>query len=226
MSVTLTEMPEPMTWVMAGRPSTVAGILMSTLGRSTAAARDRASSTVPAVSCASRGSTSIDTLPSRPPVASYTGRKTSQASLTSCVVRAKTASSTLRPESASSRTWVSYACPSDSAAWKIDGFVVTPTTPLSSMSFCRLPEVRRSRERSSSQMETPLRGEVLECGAGHGALTSLPRPRSCGSASSGRRHRCRCPCGTSARCRSRTGPGHRCGRRTGSPWRPGPRPRA
>src|ERR671912_2338877 len=155
MSVTLTEMPEPMTWVMAGRPSTVAGILMSTLGRSTAAARVRASSMVPAVSCASRGSTSIDTLPSRPPVASYTGRKTSQASLTSCVVSAKTASSTLLPESASSRTWVSYACPSDSAAWKIDGFVVTPTTPLPSMSFCRLPEVRRSRERSSSQMETP-----------------------------------------------------------------------
>jgi hypothetical protein len=57
-------MPSASTWLIAGSPSTVAGILMSTLGRSTAAARALASSTVLAVSCASRGSTSMDTRPS------------------------------------------------------------------------------------------------------------------------------------------------------------------
>ena len=36
MSVTFTEMPAPMVSVIAGSPSAVAGILMSTLGRSTA----------------------------------------------------------------------------------------------------------------------------------------------------------------------------------------------
>ena len=38
---------------------------------------------------------------------------------------------------------------------KIVGFVVTPTTFFSAMSFCRPPDVMRSRERSSSQMLTP-----------------------------------------------------------------------
>ena len=59
--VTLTLRPEPRTSVMAGSPSTVAGILTIRLRRSTAAASSRAWATVPAVSRASRGSTSIET---------------------------------------------------------------------------------------------------------------------------------------------------------------------
>ena len=39
--------------------------------------------------------------------------------------------------------------------WKIDGLVVTPTTLLVSISSCRLPDCSRSRDRSSSQTDTP-----------------------------------------------------------------------
>ena len=42
------------------------------------------------------------------------------------------------------------------------GLVVTPTTLWVLMSSARLPLVRRSRERSSSQMETPASGKLLE----------------------------------------------------------------
>ena len=55
-------------------------------------------------SWASRGSTSIETRPSTPSVASYTGAKRSHASRTSSVVRVKTTSSTSLPSPAS---WVS-----------------------------------------------------------------------------------------------------------------------
>src|SRR5260221_5978087 len=41
------------------------------------------------------------------------------------------------------------------AFWKIVGFVVTPTTFFSAISDARLPLRRRSRLRSSSQIETP-----------------------------------------------------------------------
>ena len=41
------------------------------------------------------------------------------------------------------------------AFWKMDGLVVTPTTFLSLMSSCRLPDSIRVRDRSSSQIETP-----------------------------------------------------------------------
>src|SRR5690606_25661787 len=41
------------------------------------------------------------------------------------------------------------------AASKMLGLVVTPTTFFSSMSLARLPLFRRSRDRSSSQLETP-----------------------------------------------------------------------
>src|SRR3954447_26895164 len=41
------------------------------------------------------------------------------------------------------------------AAWKMDGFVVTPTTCCFSISSARLPDSIRLRDRSSSQMETP-----------------------------------------------------------------------
>ena len=70
MSVTLTEIPSAMVCEMAGSPATVAGILIRRLGRSTAAESNRAASAVAAVSCAMRGSTSIETRPSWPPVAS------------------------------------------------------------------------------------------------------------------------------------------------------------
>ena len=40
--------------------------------------------------------------------------------------------------------------------WKMDGLVVTPTTFLSLMSSCREPDSIRVRDRSSSQIETPL----------------------------------------------------------------------
>ena len=62
--VTLTLMPWPMAARMAGRPSSVAGILISTLGRSTAAQRSSADLTVPSVSWARNGSTSMETRPS------------------------------------------------------------------------------------------------------------------------------------------------------------------
>src|SRR3954451_698325 len=41
------------------------------------------------------------------------------------------------------------------AFWKMVGFVVTPTTCLSRMSAARVPVTSRSRDRSSSQIETP-----------------------------------------------------------------------
>ncbi|SLI60611.1 Uncharacterised protein [Mycobacteroides abscessus subsp. abscessus] len=42
-----------------------------------------------------------------------------------------------------------------SAPWKIVGFVVTPTTPRVRTSSARLPDRMRSRDRSSSQTDTP-----------------------------------------------------------------------
>jgi hypothetical protein len=41
------------------------------------------------------------------------------------------------------------------AAWKIDGFVVTPETLRDEIRSARLPDAMRARERSSSQMLTP-----------------------------------------------------------------------
>ena len=65
---------------------------MNRLGRSTAHHSARASAIVAVVSWAMRASTSIDTRPSTPPVASYTGRSTSHAHRTSNVVSARNAS--------------------------------------------------------------------------------------------------------------------------------------
>ncbi len=107
MSVTLTLIPSASTAVMAGSPSRVAGILMRTCSRSTAADSCLACSTVLSVSWASRGSTSIETRPSTPWVASNTGFMTSQALRTSSVVIAKTASSTFLPAAASLAIWSS-----------------------------------------------------------------------------------------------------------------------
>ena len=69
-SVTLTLMPSARAAVIAGRPSRVAGILMNRLGRSTSHHSARASAIVFAVSLAIRGSTSMETRPSTPPVMS------------------------------------------------------------------------------------------------------------------------------------------------------------
>jgi hypothetical protein len=73
-------MPSARLAVIAGSPAIVAGILMNRFGRSTIHHSALASAAVlPPVSIAIRGSTSSDTRPSTPPVASYTGRSTSQA---------------------------------------------------------------------------------------------------------------------------------------------------
>ncbi len=69
-SVTLTLIPSEMHCVIAGSPSGVAGILISRFGRSTIHHSARASAMDLAVSLASRGSTSSETRPSRPPVRS------------------------------------------------------------------------------------------------------------------------------------------------------------
>jgi hypothetical protein len=59
-------MPSASVCEIAGSPSTVAGILIITFGRSTASYSFLAISAVWAVSLARRGSTSIDTRPSTP----------------------------------------------------------------------------------------------------------------------------------------------------------------
>src|ERR687886_302235 len=65
------------------------------------------------------------------------------------------ASSTLESSAASSRIWSSYSSPLERAEAKIVGLVVTPTTDDSRISCSRLPVLIRSRDRSSSQIETP-----------------------------------------------------------------------
>ena len=69
-SVTLTLIPSARQAVIAGSPARVAGILMNRLGLSTIHYSALASATVLRVSPASRGSTSSETRPSSPPVAS------------------------------------------------------------------------------------------------------------------------------------------------------------
>ena len=65
-SVTLTLMPWAVAAVIEGRPSTVAGILIMTFGRSTSHHSAEASAVVFSVSWARRGSTSSETRPSWP----------------------------------------------------------------------------------------------------------------------------------------------------------------
>ena len=98
-------MPSASVAVIAGRPSLVAGILMNRLGRSTRHHSAFASATVFSVSLAIRGSTSMDTRPSRPPEASKAGRSTSQAQRMSKVVMSRAASSTVSWRTARSCTW-------------------------------------------------------------------------------------------------------------------------
>ena len=61
-------MPLAITAVIAGNPARVAGILISTFARSTIVNSSWAWAMVASVSCANRGSTSMDTRPSTPPV--------------------------------------------------------------------------------------------------------------------------------------------------------------
>ena len=95
--VTFTLIPAAIVAAMAGRPGSVAGILISTLSRSTCRRSSAACAMVASVSIASPGSTSMDTRPSTPSVSSYSGRKRSQASRTSVVVSVRTAVATSAP---------------------------------------------------------------------------------------------------------------------------------
>jgi hypothetical protein len=153
--VTLTLIPSPRASVIAGAPSVVAGILMKRFSRSTSVHSSRADARVASVSNARVGATSIETRPSTPPVAANVGWRTSQAAWTSLVVSSKTTFSTSSPSATSARTSSSYRSPSEIADAKIVGFVVTPTTDLCLTRSARLPVSIRSRDRSSSQIETP-----------------------------------------------------------------------
>jgi hypothetical protein len=104
--VTLTLIPAAIVLVIAGSPSTVAGILMKRFGRSTSHQRCAASAAVASVSWARSGATSSDTRPSRP-VAAATGASRSQASRTSAAVMVRSASSTLTPRTAIACSWSS-----------------------------------------------------------------------------------------------------------------------
>ena len=81
----------------------------------------------------------------------------SAASRTSVVVSSKIAESTSAPLSARAARGASYESSFwlPIAAWKIDGFVVTPETLRDEIRSARFPEAMRARERSSSQMLTP-----------------------------------------------------------------------
>jgi len=70
--------PAAVAAAIEGMPAWVAGILMSAFGRSSNHHKALASAVVLSVSLAMRGSTSSETRPSMPSVASYTGRRTSQ----------------------------------------------------------------------------------------------------------------------------------------------------
>jgi hypothetical protein len=99
-------MPAAIDVVIAGRPASVAGILMNRFGRSTSHHRWAASAAVASVSWASPGATSSDTRPSRP-VRAATGASRSQASRTSAAVIVRSASSTLTLRTAIACSWSS-----------------------------------------------------------------------------------------------------------------------
>ena len=79
MSVTLTLIPLPIRFLIAGMPSGVAGTLIITLGRSSARNSRRAALIVPLVSCARCGLTSSEAKPSAPSVLSKMGSSRSAA---------------------------------------------------------------------------------------------------------------------------------------------------
>ena len=148
-------MPSAVSSSIAGSPSSVAGTLISKLGRSTIFASSSPRFTVAAVSYASSGSTSMLTRPSAPFDAWKVGRKRSQAARTSSVVRRVTISPIDLPSAASDLISAEYLSEPEIAAEKMLGLVVTPTTEELLMSSAKVPDSSRSRDKSSSQIATP-----------------------------------------------------------------------
>ena len=126
--MTLTLMPSASDSVIAGRPASVAGILMKRLGRSTSHHSRRPRRRSRRCRARGRGSTSMETRPSTPGCRSSTGRSTSQAQRTSEVVSIRTASSTSTcADGEVAHLLVVGSAPLIASA-KIVGLVVTPTT--------------------------------------------------------------------------------------------------
>ena len=105
-SVMFTFSPAPMSVRTAIAPSVVPGTLIITFGRSTIAQSRCASATVSFALFAEPGETSMETYPSPPFVASYTGMNRSQASRTSDVSTSSNNSIGERPAGAP-RSWSS-----------------------------------------------------------------------------------------------------------------------
>ena len=99
MSVTFTLIPSPINVRIAGMPSGVAGTFIMTFGRSSAANRRFASSTVLLVSCARCGLTSNEAYPSPPRVSSKMGRSRSAAAWMSAIPITSKTSAGLLPDS-------------------------------------------------------------------------------------------------------------------------------
>ena len=142
--------------MIAGRPSIVAGTLIITFGRSTIDQSSLPAAIVPAVSRARRGSTSILTRPSKPPLLENIGANRSHARRTSSVVSFLTTSSTDAPFIDAMSA--AYSAAPLIAPLNMLGLVVTPTTPLFSIldgsDWGSVPVIL-ARDRSSSQIEVP-----------------------------------------------------------------------
>src|SRR4051794_32357453 len=110
---------------------------------------------VPSASSARSGVHSNETNPSPPPVESYTPRRCPAAARMSSSPRSKNSSiGSLIPRPNASRSWSSYASDPVIALAKIVGFDVAPVTPRSTRRW-KSPLSRRSRDRVSSQIDTP-----------------------------------------------------------------------
>ena len=136
---------------MAGTPSGVAGIFTITLGRARRPWSWRTWATVPSVSAASSGDTSIETNPSAPPAASCAGRRMSAAVPTSAMSSSQPISSLARPCLASEWMTPSYSLPAEIAFSKIVGLEVTPRIPSSSIIRARSPPSSSDRRMLSYQ---------------------------------------------------------------------------
>ena len=140
MSVMFTGIPEAIISSTAGSPSFVPGILIITFGRPTASNSSRTRAIVAFVSPARSGSTSRDTYPSAPLVASYTGRRTSAADRMSSVTIRLYAAWSGAPSFASAAICSSYWWPVATAFSKIVGLEVTPLMPSSSIRRASSPD--------------------------------------------------------------------------------------
>lgn len=116
----------------------------------------------------------METRPSTPSLPSYDGRITSQAHRTSYVVSMRTDSSTSTPRVARSCSCQLYSSASLSALAKIVGLVVTPATCFSRRSWSSPPELKRTRERSSSQTATPAAVSSFSLSVMPSTLPQLP----------------------------------------------------